>query len=187
MKTSINKLEYAFLTIVFLLVAFKSYSQDDKLTRQEKKAAQKEQQYINYQVLDSMIKNKSFVLEADFLENGFGGRRPVMSNINFIMVDSLKAVLQTGNDNRMGYNGVGGVTAEGQISNMKVTKNQKSLSFFLRFTVSTQVGFYDVAMNIYSTNFARAEITGLTAGKLIYDGRIQTLYNSRVYKGRSLI
>src|SRR5664279_1523350 len=154
MKTLHYKLEYSFLTIMFLLVTFKSYSQDDKLTRQEKKAAQKEQEYANFQVLDSMITNKSFVLEANFLENGYGGRRPVMSNINFIMVDSLKAVLQTGNDNRMGYNGVGGITAEGSISNMKVTKNEKSLSFFLRFTVSTQIGFYDVAMNIYSSNFA---------------------------------
>lgn len=187
MKTSINKLEYTFLTLVFLLVSFKSYSQDDKLTRQEKKTARKEQEYVNFQILDSMISNKSFVLEANFLENGYGGRRPVMSNINFIMVDSLKAVLQTGNDNRMGYNGVGGITAEGRISNMKITKNQKSLSFFLRFTVTTQIGFYDVAMNIYSTNYARAEITGLTAGKLIYDGLIQTLYNSRVYKGRSIV
>lgn len=187
MKTSINKLEYTLLTLVFLLISFKSYSQDDKLTREEKKSAKKEQAYFNFQVMDSMIMNKSFVLEADFLENGYGGRRPVMSNINFIMVDSLKAVLQTGNDSRMGYNGVGGITAEGRISNMKITKNEKSLSFFLRFTVTTQIGFYDVAMNIYSSNFARAEITGLTAGKLIYDGRIQTLYNSRVYKGRSIV
>ena len=72
MKTSINKLEYSLLTIVFLLVSFNSYSQDDKLTREEKKAARKDQEYYNYQVLDSMIKNKSFVLEADFLENGYG-------------------------------------------------------------------------------------------------------------------
>jgi hypothetical protein len=187
MKTSINKLEYSLLTIAFLLVSFNSYSQDDKLTREEKKAAQKDQEYYNYQVLDTMIRNKSFVLEADFLENGYGVRRPVMSSINFIMVDSLKAVLQTGNDSRMGYNGVGGITAEGTISNLKVTKNQKSLSYFLRFTVSTPIGFYDVAMNIYSFDHARAEITGLTAGKLIYDGRIQTLYNSRVYKGRGII
>ena len=187
MKTIINKLEYTFLAIVFLSASFKSYSQNDKLTRQEKKAAQKEQQYVNFQILDSMISSKSFVLEANYLENGYGVRRPVMSNINFIMVDSLNAVLQTGNDNRMGYNGVGGITAEGKISNMKITKNQKSLSFFLRFTVTTQIGFYDVAMNIYSTNSARAEITGLTAGKLIYDGWIQTLYNSRVYKGRSIV
>jgi hypothetical protein len=187
MKTSFYKLEYTFLSIVFLLVSFKSYSQDEKFTRQEKKAAKKEQEYANFQVLGLMIKNKSFVLEANFLENRYGTRIPVMSNINFIMVDSLKVVLQTGNDSRMGYNGVGGVTAEGKISNIKVTTNQKSLSYFLRFTVSTPIGFYDVSMNIYSTNYARAEITGLSAGKLIYDGQIQTLYNSRVYKGRGII
>ena len=187
MKASILNLKKWVLAIGLLFIFVYSNSQDVKLSKEEKKGAKRDKEFYSFQVIDSMLKNKNFVLEADYLENQYGYRTPVLSAVNFIMVDSLNAVLQTGNDNRMGYNGVGGITAEGKISNMKITKNQKSLSFFLRFTVTTQIGFYDVAMNIYSTNSARAEITGLTSGKLIYDGRIQTLYNSRVYKGRSIV
>jgi hypothetical protein len=42
-------------------------------------------------------------------------------------------------------------------------------------------------MTIYSNKHARAEISGLSRGKLIYDGRIQNLWESRAYKGRNTI
>jgi hypothetical protein len=187
MKTSIFRFERLFLINGLLLLSLISNSQDTKLTKQELKDAKRDKQYYNFQVLDTLLKNRSFVLEADFLENQYGNRKPVLSSINFILVDSLKAVLQTGSNSNFGLNGVGGTTAEGSISGLKVTKNEKSLSFFLRFTVNSNIGIYDVTMNISCNNTARATITGLTRGKLVYDGRIQTLYNSGVYKGRNSI
>jgi hypothetical protein len=187
MKTLVFKMERMLLVSGLLLITVISNSQDTKLTRQEQKEAKRDRQYFNFQVLDTLLKNRSFVLEADFLENQYGNRKPVMSNINFIMVDSLRAVLQTGSNSNFGLNGVGGTTAEGSISGLKIVKNEKNLSYFLRFTVNSNIGIYDVTMNISSNNTARATITGLTRGKLVYDGRIQTLYNSGVYKGRNSI
>jgi hypothetical protein len=70
---------------------------------------------------------------------------------------------------------------------MKITKDIKNLSFFLRFTVNSEIGVYDVSMTIDKNKQARATISGLTPGKLIYVGRIQTIYNSGVYKGRNSI
>jgi hypothetical protein len=87
----------------------------------------------------------------------------------------------------MGYNGVGGVTAEGSISGMQITRNVKNLSFYLKFTVTTTLGIYDISMSILSNKNATATITGLTPGRLIYNGKIVTLYDSSIYKGRSLI
>ena len=187
MKTSKLKLISLIPAIGFSLISFISNSQDIKLTRQEKKEAEKAQQYLNFQALDSLLKNKCFVLEADWLENGYGVRNHVMSDINFIMVDSLKAVLQTGNNLNMGLNGVGGVTAQGNISGLKIEKDEKNLTFFLKFTIVSDIGIYDIAMTIYSNNKARATITGLTPGKLVYAGWIVALYNSKVYKGRNRI
>lgn len=187
MKTSILKLESLFLTTWLLLISLNSYSQDIKLSKQEKKEARRDKQNFNFQVIDTIIQSKSFVLEADFLENQFGDRRPVMSNLNFIMVDSSKAVLQTGSGIFSGYNGVGGTTAEGSLGGLKIVKNVKNLSFFLRFTVVSNIGIYDVSMTINSDRIARATITGLTRGKLIYNGRIESIYNSSVYKGRNSI
>lgn len=187
MKTSIFKMERLFLVTGFLLISVIGISQDNKLTRQEQKAAKRDKQYLNFQVLDTLLKNRCFVLEADFLENQYGNRRPVLSNINFIMVDSLRAVLQTGSNSNFGFNGVGGTTAEGNISGLKIVKNEKNLSFFLRFTVTSNIGIYDVSMNVSSNATARATISGLSRGKLVYDGRIQTLYNSGVFKGHNTI
>ena len=188
MKTSIFKIGNLFLTIGFLLISLNSNSQDNNLSRQEQKKARRNKEYYNFQVVDSMIQRRNFILEADFLENGYGFRRPVSSNLNFIMVDTLKAVLQTGSDNgSMGSNGVGGATAEGSMQALKITKNLKNLSFNLRFTITSNIGIYDVFMTIYSNKSAQATITGLTRGKLIYDGHIQPIENSGAYKSRSFI
>jgi len=187
MKTLILKLDGFLMMIGLFLISLNGSSQDNKLTREELREARKTQQLMNFQSLDTLLENKCFVLEADYLENQYGNRIPVLSNLNFIMLDSLKAVLQTGTSSRAGTNGVGGATAEGTITGLKIVKNQKNLSYFLRFSVSTDIGMYDVAMNIFSNNHATATITGLTRGKLVYDGRILALYNSSVYKGRNTI
>jgi hypothetical protein len=188
MKMSYSKPGRLLLALGLFMLSINSNSQDTKLTRQERKEAKKDMQYRNFQLIDSMIQHKSFVLEASFLENMRGARVSVMPDVNFVLVDSLRAVLQTGvNSSNFGYNGVGGVTAEGKLSGMKVVKNEKSLSYYVRFTVVTDIGIYDVAMTIYSNNSARASISGLTPGKLVYDGRIKSLYESNVYKGRNTI
>jgi hypothetical protein len=187
MKTSNFKLTKVFLTMGLIVFSLNVSSQDIQLTRQEKKEAEKAREYMNFMALDTLLQNKSFVLEADWLENQYGTKVPVLSDLNFIMVDSVKAVLQTGSNSRLGTNGVGGVTAEGSISDLKITKDVKNMSYYLRFTITSTLGIYDISMNIFSGNSARATITGLTRGKLVYDGRIEALYNSSVYKGRNTI
>jgi hypothetical protein len=187
MKASILNLEKWFLAIGLLLISVYGNSQEVKLSKEEKKEAKRDKEYYNFQVIDSMLKNRNFVLEADYLENQYGNRIPVLSAVNFIMVDSLRAVLQTGSNSLYGSNGVGGTTAEGSLSSLRITKDLKNLSFFLRFTVTSEIGVYDVFMTIDKNKQARATISGLTRGKLVYVGRIQTIYNSGVYKGRNSI
>ena len=187
MKTSTVKLCSLFLTIGLFLISSNSNSQDIRLTRQEKKDARRVIQYANFQVLDSMLEGRSFVIKADFLENQYGNRIPVTSVLNFIMVDSSHVVLQTGSNSNIGYNGVGGTTAEGSIGRLKIEKNLKNLTLSLQFTVNTDIGVYDVSVTINSERYARATITGLTRGKLIYVGSVETIYNSGVYKGRNTI
>ena len=187
MKTLNFKLERVMLLLALIFISCSSYSQEIKPSRQEQKAAKRERQFYNFQALDTLIKNKNFILEADYLENSWGYRRPVLSNVNFIKIDSTQAVLQTGNSTGMGFNGVGGATAQGTIQGLKIDKNLKNLSFYLRFTVVTDIGIYDVAMTVNSDRYARATITGLTPGKLVYVGRIENSDNSGYYKGHNSI
>lgn len=168
----------------FCLIPYTGKAQDVKPSRQEKKDLKRAELNANFQAIDTLLERKTFVLEADFLQNQYGDQVPVTSVLNFILVDSSKAVLQTGSNNSSGYNGVGGVTAEGNIQSYKVIKEPKNLSYSVRFSVMTNIGIYDVFMTIGADTNAKATITGLSRGQLTWDGRFQNLYNSDVYKGR---
>jgi hypothetical protein len=126
-------------------------------------------------------------LEAYTLENQYGNRANVSSVLNFIRVDSIKVVLQTGSNSIFGSNGVGGVTAEGTIGQYSIEKDLKSLSYKVRFNVNSNIGMYDVFMTVGPDTYARATVTGLGPGRLTYSGRLEALYNSAVFKGQNAL
>jgi hypothetical protein len=171
------------LTLGLLLLMVSGYSSGQELTKKEKKEAREAELQANFQILDTLIQNKTFVIVADFLQNQYGDRVIVPNQVNFIKVDSKDAVLQTGNRSGVGGNGVGGNTAEGSIENWKVTKNFKTLSYNVRFSMMSNIGSYDVSMDLSSDTNARATITGMTRGKLIYEGHVETIGNTSIFKG----
>jgi hypothetical protein len=175
------------MVTVFMAGAISIQAQDEKLTRKEKKRlerkAEAEQKYAK---TANLIDSMKFVLEANYLDNQRGNRIIVPTALNFIKVDSSDVVLQVGRNTGMGTNGVGGATAEGTISRYKVTKNDRNKSFDIVMNVSTNIGSYDVLMNVSSDGNARATISGMYPGKLVYEGDIVSLDESRIYKGRSL-
>jgi hypothetical protein len=166
-----------------LFVSVNGHSQDMKVSRQDKKEARKAMMAENYRILDSLLTEKRFVLEADFLQNEIGERAPVASRLNFIKIDGERGVLQTGSDLRVGYNGFGGVTAEGDVVSWKILKDKKSLSYRVSFNLLTKIGAFHVFMTVTSENRATATISGSTSGKLTWDGHLITINNSRVFKG----
>ena len=186
-------MKYTFVSLLLagglILNTFNTAAQDmeKEFTRQERKAIRKAQLEANFNILDSLFKSNRFVLAADFLQTKWGDRISVIPTINFIKVDGETGVLQTGTSSGLGYNGVGGVTAEGTIREMHITKNFKKLSYTLRFSMTTQIGHYDVIMSVSAGNYATATISGTTSDKLTWIGHIEDLGFSRVYKGRNSI
>jgi hypothetical protein len=169
-------------------ISLNGASQDIKLSRQERKEAEKAQMTANFYILDSLMNARSFVLEADNLQNQYGDRAFVASNINFIRVDKSVGVLQTGSDwGGRGYNGVGGVTAEGNIGTWKVDRDVKRLTYRGQFSLLTNIGHYDVFMVVSADGHASATISGMSRGKLTWDGHLETVNNSRVFKGQNTI
>lgn len=158
---------------------------ETKLTKEEKKALRDSANKLEYKVTENMIDSMDFVLEAYYLSNRYGQRVPVSSNINFIKVDSMNTVIQTGREASVGSNGVGGVTAEGNITKWKVDKDPKHKTFFVNMDVMTSVGMYSVALNVSSSGRATARLTGLWPGELNWEGQIVPIEHSRTYKGRT--
>ena len=176
-----------FLLSVLLSITLFTDAQDKKLSRQERKEVEKTQLEMNFHILDSLLSAKSFVLEADYLQDRYGMRIPVSQNLNFIKLNVTNGVLQTGNIYAMGYNGVGGVTAEGRLGYWKITKDFKRMSYFVRFGISTNLGHYDVTLDVNASNYALATISGTGPGKLTWVGHLVTVDNSRVFKGINTI
>jgi hypothetical protein len=162
-------------------------AQDIKLSREERKEVRKAQLQANFAILDSLLNAKSFVLEADYLQNKYGYRILVVPSLNFIKVNRANGILQTGSNTGIGYNSVGGVTAEGNIGAYKIYKDFRKLSYTLEFSLLTNIGHYDITMYISADNYATATISGLGPGKLTWEGHLATLDNSRVFKGQNTI
>lgn len=186
MKTMKMNMMNLFLITAFSWISLNSYSQDTKLSRQEQKEVKKAQMTANFYVLDSLLNSRRFVLEAEFLQNSYGERINVVSTLNFIKLDQSRGILQTGSNysNSMGYNGVGGVTAEGNIGTWRIYKDAKKLTFRLQFNILTNIGNYDIFMNVAADNRATATISGLGPGKLTWEGHLSTIDNSRIFKGQ---
>lgn len=155
----------------------------ENMTREERKQSKKEKIERQYKATKHILENKEFVLEANFLGNRYGQRINVTSTLNFILVDSTNAVIQIGSQTGAGYNGVGGITTEGQVTEYELTKNDKKNNFSLTMNVMTNIGIYDIFMNISADGHASARLSGLRGGQLTYTGRIVPENESYVYQG----
>ena len=187
METIKFKVVSLFWILGIFLSSLNGYSQERKLTRQEMKEVRKAQLEANFWILDSLLNSKSFVLVADYLQNRYGDRVIVSPTLNFIKINKESGILQTGSNWSMGYNGVGGVTAEGSIGKWTVFKDPKRMSYNLQFSLLTNLGHYAVAMTVSANGSARATINGLGRDRLTWEGHLETIGNSRVFKGHNSI
>lgn len=160
------------------------FAHNNSLERLTKAQKDSTDEYV-YQQTSNMIDSMNFVLEANYLGNKYGFRIPVTSNLNFIKVNGKKVVLQTGRNEGLGYNGLGGLTAEGTITDWKVTKNQKNKTFYITMDISSNIGFYTVWMDISGSGRATAYLTGLGPGALEWDGYCVTPEETRTFQGRA--
>lgn len=154
--------------------------------KQKQREAMETEREKNIEMTSMMVKLQRFVLEADYLSNKYGSRIPVSRNINFILVDSANAVLQTGSAYSIGYNGVGGETVSGHITKYEydMTGRNKD-SYSIRMVVMSPVGVFDITLMTNPEGYADASIRGNWSGQLNYHGRLVPLGLSKVYTGQS--
>ena len=181
---------------LFLLLFFLSsniYSQQEKSKKELKKEAAEKKKLEKSQAEETqfdstgrLLISRKFVLEAEYLRDEMNSPQRINSQLNFIAVDSLNAVLQIGTTQRFGSNGLGGVTAHGRISNWRLEKNAKNKTYDLFMTIVASTGVYDVNMSVDYTSRANATLTRLTAGKLTFEGPIVPIKESSVFKGQGI-
>jgi hypothetical protein len=164
-------------------------AKEQRQLAKEKKMAEKEAEQAQIQqLLFEIINSRRFVLEADYVSGNTGVRQPVSSSINFILVDSLEATLQLGSPWGLGYNGVGGITIDGDVNKFEVTERQtkRGTSYNITMYISSAMGIYDIQFWISTSGSAEATVRGNYSGSVTYSGRIKPLKQSKIYKGSSV-
>jgi len=181
------------ILMIALLIAVTAFSQEQELSKKEKKKLEKELRKeqeakdaeMKSQVVALMVEYQRFVLEADRLRDSKGNQVNVSPTINFVANDSITGVIQIGSNSYVGMNGVGGITAEGPVSNYKYTFIEKSKTYNVSYNIRSTIGNYDVRMTIFSDGRADATVSSSWPGQLHYTGYVVPPIQSRVYKGTS--
>lgn len=159
-----------------------------KLTKQQKNEQKKIEAEETAKMVDWMVTNRKFVLEANTISNQYGERYQVSSRINFIAIDSNKITIQLASMSGIGgYNGMGGITTDGTISLFKISKlGKKSNGYTIQILCMTAIGSYDIFFSVSPNSNADATIGGNWGGKLNYHGYLIPLGKSKIFKGMSI-
>ena len=133
------------------------------------------------------LKNKQFVLEANQVIFRNGMSAFVTSNTNFVLMNGNRATVQTAfNTPYPGPNGIGGVTVDGNSSDMKMNVDKKgnvNCSFSVQgIGISAQVF---ITMSNGDNNASVTISPNFSNNNLTLNGNIIPLDQSNIFKGRS--
>ena len=176
-----------FVTLFCCIDYSQAQTTEKKMTRQEKKEAQKAMEQALFEEARQAIENKAFTLEADRVIFKRGRNAFVSSNTNFVMVDGDKSSVQVAfNTVYPGPNGIGGVTVDGTTSDMKITTDKKG-------NVNCQFSIQGIGISaqIFITltnggNNASVTISpNFNSNTMTLSGNLVPLDQSSIFKGRS--
>ena len=151
------------------------------------KAEQQAADAVSYDDAVAALKAQQFVLEANQVIFRNGMSAFVTSNTNFVLMNGNRATVQTAfNTAYPGPNGIGGVTVDGNSSDMKMNIDKKgnvNCSFSVQgIGISAQV-FINMSSG---NNTASVTISpNFNSNNLTLNGNIVPLDQSNIFKGRS--
>ena len=158
-----------------------------KAQRDAEKAREKREEARAYADAVQAINNRKFVLEADRITYKRGRSAIVTTNTNFVLLHGEKASVQVAfNGPYAGPNGIGGITVDGRVGEVKTATDKKgnvTCSFsVMGVGISAQVSI----RLTHDTNNASVTINpNFNSNRLSLDGKVIPLSESSVYKGRS--
>ena len=133
-----------------------------------------------------IFQSQSFALEANTVYNKKGQSMHVNSTINFVLLKEGTGTLQLGFDQLVGWNGVGGLTLDGNVRNYKVKKGDDNSMPQVSFDMNGTLGWATVRINVNSSGMARAVVDGNFGDRITFAGQMSSLEESSIYKGSTL-
>ncbi|MBB6459964.1 DUF4251 domain-containing protein [Flammeovirga kamogawensis] len=163
-----------------------------RIQRKQQRLKEKQQRKLLTQQLEKMnhesavvgIDSQLFVLEATQAYDRYGNVENVNSTINFVKIVDDRAIFQLGFEGIVGYNGVGGITMEGKISDYKVEKLENG-RVTVKFNAMGPAMMVSMSFSLDGEgNYANVKVKSQTENiELNFRGVIKHMNQSRIYEG----
>lgn len=180
--------------LIMLIVAGSASAQDRDQSRKDRKSArtelkkEKAKKHLElFNDIKELIKEQHLVLDANTLQGKYGSV-VVATGDNFILIDGDHFVMQTANPNRIGYNGMGGFTAKGTVTDYKYTIDDEKQYISIIAQVSTfGIGQGTLSIHISGPDHATATFRNNWGGAITFNGSVLNPEDATMFQGRSLI
>ena len=151
------------------------------------KAAEDAEEAASYTEAAEALKENKFVLEADQVIFKRGETAFVNTNTNFVLVNEERGTVQVAfNTPFAGPNGIGGVTVDGTVSNIKVKTDKKGNVNYSFNILGTGISAQVFLTLVNGSNEATVSISpNFNSRTLTLRGEIVSLEQSNIFKGRS--
>lgn len=155
--------------------------------KQKKKKARKARRMEERQEVMNLLESQRFVLEAHTLVDRYGRTYPLNPSINFVMLDSTDAVIQLGFSHLVGWNGLGGITLESRLDDLRINEPKKKTQYptALIRTVGSPMGLVTINLFPGSQGSTRATINGNFGERLTLIGNMVPLEQSGIFQGQT--
>ena len=179
------KKQLIFLIGAILFVATSVFAQPTKLSKEERKAERRAIFEEQYQQNRETILDRRFAIEANRFADRYGRQVFLSPNTNFVLADGETGVIQLAFNNGPGFNGLGGITLEGRITNFSINPRKNNASNITgRMTVSgTALGAVDVFFNVNGEGNASFRVSSSYGHRFTLHGFITHLDDSVLYQG----
>ena len=156
------------------------------LPKEEAKKLEKMQDSLYQARAAAAVNSSNFVLEANQVIFDHGRTQPVTSNTNFIMVAGNKVVVQVSPSVAGGPNGVGGITLDGQASNVKISTDKHGGVTYTMTAIGTGLSANIVVKLSGGGDYATATVSSsYHSSDITLNGRIVPRGISSTFKGLS--
>lgn len=173
---------------IVLATSLISLAQENaNLSKKEKKELKKKMLQEQKEALLNMLESKQWIIEAHTVFDRYNQSYQLNPTINFVGIKGKEATIQLGFDGLIGWNGVGGVTVDGEVTSYEINqgKGNSGTTVNLRFKGRASSSA-NINITINASGQATARVNGDFGGRITFSGAIKSLDESSVYKGQSL-
>ncbi|UBM63449.1 DUF4251 domain-containing protein [Candidatus Sulfidibacterium hydrothermale] len=158
----------------------------ERLTKKKEHAVQNNASRTYYLQL---LKHKHFVFQADYL-TGAGGQTVYLTpNVNFMSVNGKRIILQLGFNQKVSWNGVGGMTVHGTVYNYRIDQGKKKNNIFLYTNITRNDGQSlspAISLNVSDNGTAQLIVQPPKGFPVVLYGKIVSPDKTNIFVGHSL-